>query len=38
MPLTDVVLMILPSTGLPALACSRQYAAAQRLGANVPFK
>ena len=30
--------MIRPSTGLPALACSRQYAAAQRLGANVPFR
>ena len=30
--------MIRPDTGLPALLCSRQYAAAQRLGANVPLR
>jgi len=38
MPDTDVVLMMRPSTVLPALTCSRQYAAAQRLGAKVPLR
>src|SRR4051794_7514526 len=38
MPDTDVVLMIRPSVGLPALLRSRQYVAAQRLGPNVPLR
>ena len=38
MPDTDVVLMIRPLTGWPALACSRQCATAQRAGANVPLR
>ena len=38
MPDTDVVLMMRASTVLPAFDCSRQYAAAQRLGAKVPLR
>ena len=38
MPDTDVVLMIRPLTGWPALACSRQWATAKWVGANVPLR
>src|ERR671917_35005 len=38
MPEDDVVLMTRASTGRPALCSSRQYAAAWRIGANVPLR